>query len=255
MKDNFSQHAKEYSIFRPTYPEEMFQFIFSLLKNYETAWDCGTGNGQIAIKLADKFKTVYATDISENQLFNALKKDNIIYQVKSAENASFPPECFDLISVGQAIHWFDFEKFYRHVAISLKTEGIIAVTGYGLIRIDSSCDLIIQHLYTNILGKYWDKERKYIDENYQTIPFPFNEIITPTIIQRFKWSLQQLIGYLNTWSAVQHYISVNHSNPLLLIEEKLKDAWGGQNEKDVYFPILMRVGKIIEPRTKSQEPR
>jgi ubiquinone/menaquinone biosynthesis C-methylase UbiE len=120
MKDNFSDKSDKYAKYRPTYPQEMLDFIFSLLDKKENAWDCGTGTGQIAIELSKEFNNVYATDISKTQLDNAIKKDNIFYSVQSAEKTNFNNKTFDLITVAQAIHWFDFDKFYFEVKRTLK---------------------------------------------------------------------------------------------------------------------------------------
>lgn len=245
MKDNFSNHSKQYSVFRPTYPDGAIEFILSLVSNKTNVWDCGTGNGQLAGKLSPFFKHVYATDISENQITNAVKKDNIIYEVVSAENVTFNKNFFDLITVAQAIHWFDFDKFYEKVRYTLKPDGIIAVIGYNLMTIDEESDKIIRHFYSAILGdKYWDKERKYLDEQYKTIPFPFQEIQAPSFSQKVKWDLDELIGYLNTWSAVQHYIKANGTNPVDDVKREFEKIWGKEKQKEVTFPTLLRIGKL-----------
>src|SRR2546428_4753450 len=172
MKDNFSKHSESYAQFRPTYPSELFNFLDEIVPEKRNAWDCGTGNGQVATELAKQFEHVYASDISEEQIANAVKKNNIEYKVEPAEKTSFQPEFFDLITIAQAIHWFDFEEFYKEVNRVLKPNGVIAVIGYYLTNIDPDTDKIIHHFYKNILSSYWDAERRYIDELYQTIPFP-----------------------------------------------------------------------------------
>jgi ubiquinone/menaquinone biosynthesis C-methylase UbiE len=244
MKDNFSTQSKLYAQFRPTYPVELFEFLYSLLTEYKTAWDCGTGNGQIAVKLAEKFNKVYATDISLNQLNNAVQRENVYYKIESAEKTSFEENQFDLITVGQAIHWFDFEKFYNEVRRTLKQDGILAVIGYSLVRVNSQIDKIVDTFYSDVVGNYWDAERKYIDEEYRTIPFPFSEIETPEFSSRFTWSFDHMIGYLNTWSAVQHYKKANKTNPVDEVSDELKRVWKNDKSKPASFPILLRVGKL-----------
>ncbi|MEX0681015.1 MAG: hypothetical protein WD097_06500 [Balneolales bacterium] len=64
MKDNFSEQSNQYAEFRPLYPEELFDFLLSLVPDRYSAWDCGTGNGQVAGQLANYFDKVAATDIS-----------------------------------------------------------------------------------------------------------------------------------------------------------------------------------------------
>lgn len=240
MKDNFSHNSPDYSQFRPGYPEELFQFLKRILLHFDKAWDCATGNGQVAIPLSEIFSSVYATDISKAQLANAPQKENIHYSVQPAEKTSFEPDMFDLITVGQAIHWFDFKKFYSEVNRTLKPHGIIAVMGYGLINTDIESQRIINELYHNVLGSFWDPERKYIDDNYDSIPFPFNEINTPAFKNTFLWSFEHLTGYLKTWSAVKHFKDKMGYDPVDQIIPKLQKTFG--EKKEVSFPILLRVG-------------
>ena len=243
MKDNFSKQAHLYAKFRPGYPVELYDFLFSLVTEKRAAWDCGTGNGQVALQLSEYFDDVYATDISSSQIANAVSKENIHYSKVSAEETFFIKDMFDLVTVGQAIHWFDFEKFYKEVNRALKPGGCIAVFGYGLLKIDKETDAIITDFYKNITGPYWDAERKYVDENYETIPFPFEEIKAPALCSKYDWELDAVAGFLNTWSAVQHYIKANNENPVNALIEKLKRQWGNNVKKEVSFPVFIRAGR------------
>lgn len=243
MKDLFSKQSEAYAKFRPSYPKEIFNFLLTQVRERTAAWDCGTGNGQVAATLAEHFENVYATDISEGQLSKAILKPNIVYKIEPAEKTTFDDSMFDLITVAQAIHWFNFEKFYSEVKRTLKPEGIIAVIGYTLPKIDEQVDAILDHFYTGILNGYWDKERKYLDEMYETIPFPFKEIKAPIFIAQYFWEAEQMIGFLNSWSAVQHYIDKNNSNPVDLVAGDLRKCWRPNSKKTIIFPIVLRVGK------------
>ena len=243
MKDLFSKQSESYAKFRPSYPREVFDFLLSQVKEKAMAWDCATGNGQVAVALAEHFRSVYATDISEEQVSKAIQKTNLIYKIEPAEKTSFDDSVFDLITVAQAIHWFDFEKFYNEVKRTLKPDGIIAVIGYTFPKMDEQVDEIIDRFYKKILDGYWDEERRYLDEMYETIPFPFREIKTPIFIAQYFWDAEQLIGFLNSWSAVQHYIDKNNSNPVDLVADDLRKCWRPNSKKTITFPIVMRVGK------------
>lgn len=244
MKDNFSTQAKSYSKYRPYYPPEMIEYIVSFAAAKNNALDVATGNGQVAGELAKYFKQVYATDISEKQLENAVKAENIIYKAERAEDTSFGESQFDLITVAQAIHWFDFDAFYKEVYRILKPDGIFAVLGYGLFNATGEADKLLKHFYEDITGPYWDTERRYLDENYTTIPFPFNEIEVKQFTNEFIWTFDQLTGYLETWSAVQHYIKKNGANPVDLIRDELKEYWE-KSDRKVTFPLLLRIGKLV----------
>jgi len=243
MKDNFSTQAKGYSQYRPYYPQEMIDHIVSFVGNKDAALDVATGNGQVAGALANYFKTVYGTDISQKQLDNAVKADNIIYKEERAEVTTFGDSQFDLITVAQAIHWFDFDTFYKEIYRILKPDGIFAVLGYGLFSANGDAGKLLNHFYYDITGPYWDAERRYLDENYTTIPFPFEELETKCFTNQFTWTFEQLTGYLETWSAVQHYIKKNGTNPVDLVREELKGYWE-KSDREVTFPLLLRIGRL-----------
>lgn len=241
MKDNFSTKSADYAKFRPTYPKELYQFIKKNLDITNSAWDCGTGNGQVARELAKFFTRVEATDISAQQLENALQKPNINYSRQPAEETNFPDNSFNLVTVAQAIHWFNFDAFYAEVNRVLKPGGFIAVIGYSLFKSNAKTDAVITSFYKDIIGPWWDEERRYLDEHYKNLAFPFNELQTPDFQKEYEWTFEQLIGYLKTWSAVKHYKNAKGDNPVELIKTELKTAFGEKNK--VVFPILFRMGR------------
>lgn len=244
MKDNFSKDSSQYAQFRPGYSRELIEFVLEQTEKREVAWDCGTGNGQVAIRLAEYFPRVEATDISLQQIQNALQSPGIHYTLQPAEKTSFPKDTFDLLTVGQAVHWFDFESFFKEAERTLKPGGIIALLGYGLFKSNRETNNIIDHFYSEIIGPYWDPERKYLDENYKTIPFPFKEIEVPSFNSQYSWSFERLKGYLKTWSAVNHFKEQQGYDPVEEISGELKKAFGDVGE--INFPMLLRLGKNIK---------
>jgi len=244
MKDNFSSQSDKYAQFRPTYPDALYTYLLSIVPARDDAWDCGTGNGQVAQVLAKSFKKVAATDISRQQIENAFMHERIEYSVQPAENTSFPDNSFDLITVAQAIHWFDFDAFYKEVIRTIRNKGVLAVIGYGLIQLSPSMDRVMAAFYRDVVGPYWDKERKYIDDNYRTIPFPFDETTSPSFENALEWTFQHLIGYIGTWSAVKHYQKATGNHPVDLVYDDLKKAWGDSETCTGRLPILLRVAHI-----------
>ncbi|MFD2933391.1 class I SAM-dependent methyltransferase [Spirosoma flavum] len=246
--DRFSGHADLYAQHRIDYPSELYDFILSLGVNRQTAWDCATGNGQVAGALAEFFDRVDATDLSETQLILAVKKPAIHYQVSLAERTPFADNTFDLITVAQALHWFDVNAFHQEVRRVAKPGAVIAEWGYSLVQLGPSkpgpeLDSIMLDFYRNRVGPYWDPQRTYIDNAYATIPFPFADAQRASFTARRTWSLEQFLNYLRTWSAVRQYIHENEEDPVIGLREELKPFWG-DSEREVHFPIFLRVGRI-----------
>lgn len=244
MKDYFSGHAKLYAAFRPTYPPALYDFIFTYVTHKNCVWDCATGNGQVAQYLSGHFNQVYATDISAQQLEQAHQAANIAYRVSPAEKTPFPSRQFDLITVGQALHWFDHDAFYKEVRRVGRPGAILAAWGYGLLSITPEIDGVLQHFYHHVVGPYWDNARKLVDDGYQTIPFPFEEIDSPRFFIAVDWNLEQLAGYLESWSSTQKYIHIHQHNPVSELVTRLKPGWPPHAVKAVSFPVFMRMGRV-----------
>ncbi len=243
-KDNFRIVSKGYALYRPKYNAKLAQFITSLLANSKqaTVWDCATGNGQLATLLAPYFHQIFATDLSALQIESATRLPNICYSVQQAEQTSFEDNTFELITIATALHWFNFNAFYKEVNRVLKPQGKIMALCYGHCAVLPSIDAITYKLYKEITGPYWDKERKYVDDAYGTIPFPFKPISTPQITLTEYWTLDHYIGYLNTWSGLQHFIKANNFNPIDNLLLDYKNAWGKENLRVVNFPLHIICG-------------
>ncbi len=243
MKDYFSTQSKAYAAFRPTYPDELYEFIFQHVRKREKAWDCATGNGQVAHHLAKYFYNVYATDISVRQLDLAIRKDNIHYSVGRAEQTEFPDHQFDLLTVAQALHWFAWDDFYKEVRRVSKPGGILAVWGYSLPTIEPAIDKLILEFYGDTVGPYWDSARRLVEDEYRSIEFPFDQIQSPSFAIKVNWTVRQLSGYLSSWSATQKYVEENGYDPVEAFIKTVCRHWA-DDEKKVVFPIFSRIGKV-----------
>ncbi|MBC7383890.1 MAG: class I SAM-dependent methyltransferase [Bacteroidia bacterium] len=244
-KDNFSNVAVAYAKYRPAYPAGLVAEIIALTKDRQLAWDCACGNGQMATLLSPYFDEVFASDISNKQLAQAIAEPKIRYVLEPAELSSLANQSADLITIAQAFHWFKFNDFYAEVKRVLKPGGVIAAIGYGLLKINEPLDKIISRFYTEILGPYWDAERRHVDNAYKDIPFPFNEVNMGKYCIHARWTVDQVLGYLGTWSAVQHYKSNTGINPLNLIEKEIRTIAGNTEMFTIEFPVFARVGRWL----------
>ncbi len=221
-KDRFSSHAQEYSRFRPDYPKNLYESVLDQCNHFDRAWDCGTGNGQVAFVLSKYFKKVEATDISKEQIKYAKDSKNIKYSVRQAENTLFTDSQFDLITVAQAIHWFDLDSFYSEVDRVLRKDGIFAVWGYGLIEFENSeLNRLVQWFYKDVTGPYWDKERVKVHNHYKDIEFPYPILPSNNFRIDVEYSIEDLLNFLSTWSSVKNYKEQTGSDPIALLQDQL----------------------------------
>ena len=245
FKDHFSGHAGDYGSHRPTYPRGLFEFLAGQVPQRSLAWDCATGNGQAATGLAEFFQRVIATDASEQQVASATgHEDNIDFRVAPAEESGLADQSVDLVTVAQALHWFDFERFFDEVHRVLVPGGILAVWSYGLTRIAPAVDQVIDAFYRGELDAFWPPERAHVESGYRDIPFPFDELEVPEFSMLWQWSLGELLDYLRTWSAVQRMVAERGGDPVGELEPDLHSAWGA-GERQVRWPLTLRVGRVV----------
>ncbi len=244
FKDHFSQTSSAYAKYRPSYPKELFQYLNDISKSHQRAWDCGTGNGQAAVELANFFEEVIATDASASQIEQAIQHPKATYLVEPAEQTTLENNSVDLVTVSQAAHWFDLEKFYQEVKRVLKPEGILALWTYPLHQISPEIDPIMEWYYGEVLGTYWPPERRLVEERYRTIPFPFEELTSPSFEVKREWNLDELLGYLSTWSGTQRYRNETGKDPLELLKPRLEKTWGEpESKRSIQWELILRVGK------------
>ena len=245
-KDLFSSHAQDYAKYRPTYPTELLEYISSLAPGKEVALDVATGNGQAAVLLAKYFNKVFATDLSEKQIAEAEAHPRITYSVSPAETTPFTDNSFDAITIAQAYHWVNHERFAEEVKRIGKNQAIVAVIGYNLFRCaNAQVTKVVDDFYYNVTDPYWEPERKYVQHLYKTAPFYFDELPAPTHFKmQTQWTIEQVEGYINTWSAIKKFIKLNESNPVPELMEDVRRVWGADEKLQFDFPLALRLGCV-----------
>jgi len=230
--DFFSLQSDVYARYRPTYPDNLFEFIEQQVQEKKLAWDVATGNGQAANKPASFFDHVHATDLSESQLKNVVPQFNITYKQELAEACSLDDECPDLITIATAIHWFNKEKFFAEAARVLKTGGLLFAWSYGGSTVNEAVDKVMDHFTFVYLFDYWHAGAKENwNDKYKSLQMPFPLIEIPDFIARAEYTLEEVLKYMFSLSGVQEYIKQKGENPLDHIYKPLLEAWGNPEER------------------------
>ena len=227
----FTKQSSAYATFRPEYPRSLFEFLSGKVKSNQLAWDCATGTGQAARSLSQYFDQVIATDISLSQINEASGEDNIIFKEASAEKSPLQSESVDLITIAQAIHWFDLDQFYKEVDRVLKPGGLISAWGYGFFKCREDLNAVFDHFSYEILKPYWSDRNWFLVDGYPGLKLPYTKLETPSVFLEVEWNFEQVKGYLKSWSAYQKFIDENHQDPFMRIEQDLKTIWGSPETK------------------------
>lgn len=245
FRDYFSEKAQEYAKHRPGYPQALFDYLATLAPGLRRAWDCGTGNGQAALKLAEHFVEVIATDASAEQIENAFAHDRVRYRVEPAESTSIAGGTVDLTTVGTAVHWFEFDGFYEEVRRVSKPGAVLAVWTYHLPAVSPAVDRVLERYYGEVLDGYWPERFDYLRKRYRTLPFPFAEVESPDFPMHAEWSMHEMVGFMASWSATRTYMEKEGHHPLEIVLDELREGWGREDQKrTVQWTLYTRVGRL-----------
>jgi SAM-dependent methyltransferase len=244
FRDHFSGHATDYRRARPTYPPELFEWLASLCAGHGLAWDAGCGNGQASIALAAHFERVHATDPSPEQIASAEPHPRIVFRVEPAEACSLADASADLVTVAQAMHWFDAPRFQAEARRVLRPGGIVAVWTYAESRVDAAVDAVFDHLHDVALDDYWPAGREHVISRYRGLPFAFERIAAPDFAMRCDWTLAQYLDYLRSWSASQRCLRETGRDAVAEIAGPMQAAWGDPEQpRRVTWPLTLLAGK------------
>ena len=244
FKDHFSQVAGAYAAHRPSYPVALVDFLAQRVPARRLAWDCGCGSGQLSVLLAGPFERVVATDASAEQIARAAAHPKVEYRCAPAGASGLQPGSADLATAAQAAHWFDLPAYYAEVRRVVRSGGLVALISYGVVSTGPDLDAVIRPFYEKVLGAYWPPERRHVDEGYRSLPFPFAELETPPFEIRLDWRLEELVGYVGTWSAVWALERAQGRGPLTSFTRDLTAAWGpAAAVRTVRWPLALRVGR------------
>jgi SAM-dependent methyltransferase len=245
FNDHFAPVATKYADFRPRYPKSLFAWLASLVPRHALAWDCASGSGQASIDLATHFERVVATDASQAQVDAAIAHARIEYRVAPAESSGLPNTSVDLITVAQALHWFNLASFYNEVRRVLRPGGVLAVWTYGVLTVEGAeVDSLVQCFYHDTVGPYWPFERAHVEDGYRSLPFPFAEIAAPCFSMEASWTLFELLGYIRSWSATHRFSEAKGFDPVISLEKQLAPLWGAPElRRHMAWPLSLRAGR------------
>ena len=245
FQDHFSDVAAAYAAYRPSYPPALVDFLARLAPARRLAWDAGCGSGQLSLLLAGHFERVVATDASPEQIARATAHPKVEYRCARAEASGLPERVAELVTAAQAAHWFDLPAYFAEVRRVTRPGGIVALISYGVVTADADLDAVIRPFYREVLGAYWPPERRHVDEGYRSLPFPFEELDGPSLEIRLDWRLEDLVGYVGTWSAVWALERAHGQASFATFQRQLAKAWGpATTVRTVRWPLALRVGRV-----------
>ncbi|ORZ24766.1 S-adenosyl-L-methionine-dependent methyltransferase [Lobosporangium transversale] len=250
-----------YQSFRPGYNANFFKMVYDYHSRnhgqFDVAVDVGTGTGQVASVLAEKFKQAYGVDASETMLASAVQKPNLTYYANKGEDLKdISSGSVDVLTIAEAIHWLDRPKFFSEVKRVLKPHGTFVALGYGFPVFEKyprASQLIFElGNEPDKLGPIWELGRLIADNLYKCIEVPLDDVerhYFPNnkdgypLLMSEQVSMEHFRNYLKTWSGYKTFSERHPERPDIVdetIEAILKEE-GLKNEDvvDVTWPTVL----------------
>jgi hypothetical protein len=242
---DYSPYARHYAQSRPGYPTELFVYLASLVHQRHLAWDCATGNGQAAAELVKCFDRVIATDISAEQIRQAVPHPRIDYRVAGSERSGLDDRSVDLIAIASAMHWFDLDRFYAEVTRVAHPGSILAAWTYHVGHVEPPFDRVLGRFYREVVFNYFGAGARLVDDRYETITLPGAPIRGKDFHVTAFWNLDQMLAFVRSWSGTQEYIKQRGSDPVDVVARELESLWGGRTRiHAVRWPLYLRLSTL-----------
>jgi len=245
--NSFADRSNEYAAKRPQYPSDLFDWLASQCTQTQRAWDCATGNGQAAVDLAVHFEQVQATDISSEQLGHARPHERVVYSARTAEDSGFADDSFDLVTVAQALHWFDRGRFWPEIARVTRPGGLFCAWGYTWLTLDRDLERVLLQPFIDTLAPFWSPKVLKLWNGYDPadVQFPFPTLPAPRFAIEVKWTLAQLLGYVHTWSAYKASANDPAARATLdRLEDQARREIGERELLNIRMPIHILAGRV-----------
>jgi SAM-dependent methyltransferase len=241
--DHFSTIAKGYAAYRPTYPPALAAALAERSPP-GTAWDVGCGSGQLSVDLAQHFERVIATDPARAQIDAAIAHPRVEYRIASAEDSGLDAQSVDLVVAAQAAHWFVWDRWIAEVERVAKPGALIALVSYGIEVIEGdAANVLAERYYHDEAGPFWPPGREHVENGYRDLVMPWPAVEAPSLDMTARWTRDELMGYVNTWSATVRLKQAKGDGPVRTLADELAKVWPDGEIRTVRWPLAIRLAR------------
>ena len=241
----FRRQAATYRSARPVYPPELYAWVGEHAPGRRLVWDCGTGNGQAAVGLAEVFDEVVATNVAAEQIERAMRHERVRYAVASASSAPLGASSVDAVVAATAVHWFDRPAFWAEARRVLRPGGLVAVWAYGGHDAGERVGAVTKRFAAEVVGPFWSDRLDVLQGGYADLGMPFEPVEAPGFVASKRVDLAGYMGFLGSWSAAQRYRDAHGSEPLDRVRVDLEAAWGDpMASRVVTWDVFMKAGRV-----------
>jgi ubiquinone/menaquinone biosynthesis C-methylase UbiE len=240
--DHFSTVAARYATYRPHYPAALVEMLAERSPQ-GTAWDIGCGTGHLSVALGERFGRVIATDPAQALLDQAPPHPRVEYRCASAEISGLPDASVELAVAAQAAHWFDWPRFVAEVERVARPGALLALVSYGILVVDGDPGGELMRFYRDVVAPYWPKGREHVENGYRNLAWPWPPVEAPAVEMTATWARDELLGYVQTWSATVKLIEREGPAPVVELHDRLARCWPDGERRSIRWPLAIRLAR------------
>lgn len=239
----FNTNASAYTRARPSWPDDLFDWIAAQAGGRRLAVDVGAGSGQASVVLKRYFRKVIAVEPGAELLAQIPALPGLERVQQRGEDLDLP-ERANVVTAFQSLHWFAGEAFNARVQRSVVPGGLFVAAGYVWFKVTPEVDALLHRELLPVLAPYWARQNRLLFDNYLTLQFPWEEIAPPAAQIRLRWTRAELLDYLGTWSAVIRQREVEGGEAWGRFGAQLGALWPEGEAREVRMPVSVRAFRV-----------
>ncbi len=254
----FDKRAEQYSKYRPGYPKKILEILRSEISfNRDAAVaDIGSGTGLLSRLFLQNGNTVYGVEPNDEMRSYAEQSLSMLPGFVSiggrAESSGLKDSSVDLVTVGQALHWFDRDPTIREFARILRERGHLCV----IYNDRNNTDPFMKR-YEDVVQKHARDRAEVLDVCRSE---PWKEDNLSTFFQERKYKkfnlpneqfldLEGLLGRMTSVSYMPNIDETERFKALNLDVTRLFKDWEKTGTVKLLYETIMVMGRIRREST------
>jgi hypothetical protein len=146
--------------------------------------------------------------------------------------------------VAAAIHWFDLDRFYGEVGRVTRRGGVLAAWTYHVAHVGPPLDGVLWPFYRDVVARHFAAGARMVDARYEGITLPGKALPAPAFRVSVRWSADEVLRFVRTWSGVQSYMAAAKQDPVAQIAKAVRDVFGSDHSvQEVSWPLYLRAAR------------
>jgi hypothetical protein len=130
------------------------------------------------------------------------------------------------------------------VARVIQPGGVLAAWTYHVAHVGPPLDRVLWPFYRDVVGQHFAEGARMVDSRYEGLTLPGKALQPPTLSVSVRWSADDVLRFVRTWSGVQSYMTATKRDPVVEIDRAVRDVFGSDKSvREVTWPLYIRAAR------------